>query len=69
MKVYEVRAYDKQGKRDVTFNHNLTKTLDEAMKFASHLKENLSNYYCNIAVVVTEYKQVDIQVFNFDDKE
>lgn len=66
---YEVRAFDIQEKREITFNHNITKTLDEAFNFASHLKELLSNYYCNIAVVVTEYKQVNIQVFKFDNKE
>ena len=63
MKVYEVKAHDIIDNKDITFNHNITKTLDSAIAFAKHLYENCSDGYSNISVVVTEYQLITTEAY------
>ena len=70
MKVYEVKALDKIDGKVVTFNHNLTKTLDDAIAFAKHLHEDCSDGYTDISLTITEYEYIRTDVYpinNFTD--
>lgn len=63
MIMYEVKAFDKNEQKVITFNHQITKTLDDAIKFANHLKDNCE-WYSNISVIVLEYELIKMDVFN-----
>ena len=66
MKVYEVKALDIKENRVITFNHNITKTFDDAVKFARNLVANCSDGYSNVSVCVSEYKLISTDVYNVD---
>lgn len=56
---YRVQAYDMFDERVITFNRMLTPTYEESIKFAKHLKKNLSNAYKDIKVITEKYELLE----------
>ena len=56
---YRVQAYDMWDEKIITFNRMLTPTYEEAIKFAKHLKKDLSNAYKDIKVITEKYELLE----------
>ena len=67
--IYSVKAYDKDKGKIVTFNHNLTNTLDDALRFARHIHNECDKWYSNVCVITEIYELKDRNIFRMDGKD
>ena len=54
--IYIVQAWDIKENKLAQFNPLLTKTYDEALKFAKHLNNDVKEYYKDIMVITETYE-------------